>query len=114
MKINITKVIAKDTKKDGTKLIGKNGKPYFLVGIQTKEHAEKWINGFTQHAPTDWEGKEMELDIYEEEYQGKKQLKFKFPDKNKKVEELLSQILTKLGNINAKVDKLLNEQGIQS
>lgn len=108
MKVNITKASAKDTKKDGSKMVDKSGKPFWMVGIQCKEYGDKWINGFCYKLPTDWEGKEMELDIYEEEYQSKKQLKFKFPNKDRKIEEMLSHVLTKLGKIEFKIDKLIS------
>ncbi len=78
-KVTITNVSSKDTKNDGTPLVGKYG-PYVLVGIQTQEHGDMWINGFAKVKP-EWKGQTMELDIFEEEYNGKFSLKFKVPKK---------------------------------
>ena len=38
-KIKITKIYINDSKKDGTKLVDRNGKPYRKIAIQTDKHA---------------------------------------------------------------------------
>ncbi len=78
-KVTITRVQADDKKRDGTPLIGKFGKPYFKVGIQTNEYGDTWINGFLPFNPDRWVGSTQEIEIYEEEYQGKTYKKFKLP-----------------------------------
>ena len=77
--VKVTKVNYSDKKTDGTPLINKFGKPYFKVGIQTKEYGDTWINGLCNFAPKDWEGQAKELEIYDEEYNGKTYKKFKVP-----------------------------------
>ena len=38
-KVKLTKIYINDTKKDGAKLIDRNGKPYKKIAIQTDKHA---------------------------------------------------------------------------
>lgn len=93
MKIKITKVTYTDTKKDGTKCIDKNSKPFYKVGIQTQEHGDQWINGLVFGEPPTWQaGEEVELDIKEEEYQGTKSLKFDLPTKSSAVNSEIEKL----------------------
>lgn len=80
-KLTITKVNYSDKKTDGTPLINKYGKSYYEVGIQTKEYGETWLNGLLSFAPDRWEGSTQELEVYDEEYNGKTYKKFKLPPK---------------------------------
>lgn len=75
-KLTITKVYATDKKKDGTLLINKWGKPYWRVGIKAKEMGEEWLNGFMNYDCKDWTGQVKELEVWQEEYEGKMQWKF--------------------------------------
>jgi hypothetical protein len=102
-KVNITKVSATNKKKDGTEIKDNWGKTKWRVGIQTKEYGDTWINGFLAFEPK-WEGTEQELIITDSEYNGKPQKNFELPKKDDKVVEMLSQVLTKLGHLHAKVD----------
>ena len=72
--VKIIKSSYSDEKKDGTKLITKDGRPYYKVGIQVNEHGERWINGLvfnlTPQEIKAWEGQEVDLTIKEEEYMG--------------------------------------------
>jgi len=78
MQVTINKVSWDAKDKQGNPLISKkSGKPYYKVGLQVKEHGEVWINGLMPFAPTDWEGKTKDLEIFDEEYQGKTYKKFK-------------------------------------
>ena len=44
MKVTITAVSVKDTKKDGSPLVTKKGDAFHNVGIQTEEHGEQWFS----------------------------------------------------------------------
>lgn len=82
--VTITKVTATDTKKDGSKCVDKNGKPFWKVGIKTNEYGEMWLNNnYMLFNPTTWEGTKQELEIYDEEFNGKTDKKFKIPFKGK-------------------------------
>lgn len=81
MKVKIIKQTVSDTDKNGNKLISKkSGKPFYKVGIQTNEHGAQWINGLLNFSPN-WEGTEQELEIYDEEFNGKTYKKFKLEPK---------------------------------
>jgi len=105
-KIKITKVSATNLKKDGTPILTHFGKPAWRVGIQTEQYGQTWINGFLPFSPIDWEGKEMELSITEKEWNGQMQKNFELPKKDDKVIEMLSELLTKVGRLNANVEYL--------
>jgi len=72
-RIKILKILNKDE-------VSKAGKPYTKCSIKTldKNGQECWINGFGNNTTKGWaDGQEVELDIYQEEYQGKMRLKFR-------------------------------------
>ncbi len=96
--VHVTKWSATDTKKDGTKLVGKFG-PYWRVSIQAAEF-EGWASGFVsgEAKPEDWTGKEVPLELTDEEYQGKMQKKFKIP----------KQSSQELAEMDGKLEKILN------
>lgn len=81
MKVHVIKQTVSDTDKTGNKLISKKtGKPFYKIGIQTNEHGAQWINGLVNFPPN-WEGTDQELEIYDEEYNGKTYKKFKIAQK---------------------------------
>lgn len=83
-KVTITRVTVSDKTKDNRPLISsKSGKPYFKVGIQTNEYGATWINGLMPFNPDRWENSVQDLEIYDEEYQGKIYKKFKLPAREK-------------------------------
>jgi hypothetical protein len=43
--LHITSVKHYDSKKDGTKMISKNGNPYWRAQIQTEEHGSTYLSG---------------------------------------------------------------------
>lgn len=45
MKVKVTRISKQDTNKDGVKLVDKNGKNYFRIGIQV-EGQDGWLSGF--------------------------------------------------------------------
>lgn len=107
MQVTINKCSYTDKKKDGSECRTKQGKTFYKVGIKTNEHGDEWINGLVFDAPpTDWEGKTMELDIKEEEYQGKTSLKFELPRKGKNFADI-EQLKTTLGKMDYKLDTII-------
>jgi len=74
--VTITRMSITDKKKDGTKLQTKAGSSCWRVGIQTEEYGEQWLNGFLFYAPKNWKGETKEIGVWEEEFNGKKQLNF--------------------------------------
>lgn len=93
-KLRVTKVNYQDKDKDGNPLKGKYG-PYFRIGLLTDKYGETWINGFAKTNCKDMEGKEVELEVFDEEYQGKSYKKFKFPAKmvtRKEFDELKEKV----------------------
>ncbi len=77
--------------------ISKKNRPYVLLGIQLNSHGLKWINGLGGKDNSHWQiGTELENDkdiiIFEEEWEGKMQLKFKTP----KREDVLAERVDKI------------------
>ena len=81
-KVTITHVTASNTKKDGTPILSKFGKPSWIVGLKTNEYGEVWLNGFLPFDTAKWQGSTQEIEVYEEEWQGRTQKKFKLPPRN--------------------------------
>jgi hypothetical protein len=54
MKYTITALTRKTTKKDGTPLITKDGRPYAMLSIKTQEHGDKWLSGFENSISKNW------------------------------------------------------------
>lgn len=54
MQYTITNLIRKTTKKDGTPLLTKTGKPYAMLSIKTQEHGDKWLSGFEGSVSKNW------------------------------------------------------------
>jgi len=79
MKITLTdKPIIASTKKDGTPLISKKGKPYKMCLFKCNEYKDRWVSGFYRDEMESWNGgDEIEVDI--EEKNG--YLNFSMPDK---------------------------------
>lgn len=105
-KVTITRLNTKQaTRKDGTPVKTKNGHQMYSVGILTDKYGEAWINGLMPFNPDKWEGTEQELEIYEEEYNGKMYKKFKLPPRESsaggsdKQIALLNEILAKVNCI---------------
>lgn len=92
--------------------VSKAGKPYVSVGIQVAEFGEQWINGFGNKENAQWkEGDQVELTITDNVYNGKTTKQFTSPD-SKAVQhlesmKLLNEMATRVGSLNAKVDKIL-------
>ena len=65
VKIVLTKIYISGEKKDGTKFIDKNGKPFKRVAIQTDSHGETWLSSFSfrdSDEMREWkEGQEVQI-----------------------------------------------------
>lgn len=84
MKTRITKIYKSDTKKDGTALITKAGKPYTRITIQVPEHGDKWLSGFFNPGMNEWKiGSMIEIEVE----QNGQWLNFKTPNRNVSREE---------------------------
>ena len=84
--VKITRVSMKDTKKDGSKMVSKNGKPYWNVGIQTDKFGDSWFSALA-FAPDDAVYKLKEGDTVEIVIEGDGQYKnFRIPSKADKLE----------------------------
>ena len=91
MQVTIKKLKVDDKNKDGIKLVSKNGNPFYKVGIQVSEYGEQWINGLVFETAPAWkEGDRVDLEIADQEYNGKTSKKFEIPSKKSeaKVEQL--------------------------
>lgn len=107
MKLTLTKVSVSDTKKDGSKLETKDGKPFFKVGLQTKEFADQWINGLVfGDRPTWKEGDEVDLIVEDEVYNGVKRKKFEIPKKSDQTLREINDLAIKVGKTHALVEKI--------
>lgn len=108
--VHVSKWTAKNTKSDGTPLQGKFG-PYWMVGIQTTEE-EGWRNGFINGSekPEDWTGKEIAIELFETEKDGKTYKNFRLPKKSsQEIAELDAKIemaLNKITGIGLRVETL--------
>lgn len=97
--VKLTRISSTNKRKDGTPLEGKYGS-YYRVGIQTEQHGEEWLNGFSNDNPS-WEiGDEINIEVMEEEWNGKMQKKFRLAkdadvelhNKDKEIEELKKKL----------------------
>jgi len=122
-KVKITRVYVTDKDKQGNPLIGqardgKPGRPYTRMSIQCTQYGEKWLSGFKGKENENWkEGDEVEVIVKKAGDQGQ-YLNFEVPKKDDKAIEMMSEILTKIGTINAKMDVIYgiirpkNEPGV--
>ena len=46
MKVTITSISRKNVNKDGQPYLDRNGRPYWLISIQTQEHGKQYLSGF--------------------------------------------------------------------
>lgn len=114
MNYHITKVYSTNTKKDGTPIVNKFGKPMWRVGLKVQEHGDNWVNGFLSFDPKDWEGKEKDLTITEtfDSVVHKNVLKFEIPRKDaphvetlNRIEKKLDELISLIQNRNAPTER---------
>ncbi len=80
----------------------KGGKNYTSVGIKIESKPDTWINGFGNAQTANWqEGDEFELDIFEEEYNGKMYWKFKLPKTGEALVDLTKRVECLEESVNA-------------
>lgn len=101
MQVKLTKVARSTTKKDGSALLTKDGRPYTRLSIKTQQHGDKWLSGFDNPQTKSWEeGQEVEIEVTENgEY-----LNFSVPKREDKVDQKLEQILNKLTGIGIAIE----------
>lgn len=100
-KILIKKILNKDK-------VAKSGKSYIACSILTVDRngVEQWLNGFGNETTKSWrDGQTVELEIYQEEYNGQVKLKFKEPPER--------NLYLELDKINAKLDALLQNKPLK-
>ena len=65
-KVTLTNIQKYTTNKDGTPLMGKNGKPYTRVQIRCAEYAERALSGFGGKETDNWQiGNSVEITVKE-------------------------------------------------
>jgi len=96
------------TNKEGQPYLSKNGKPFVRVSIKVADHGEEYISGLWFGEDCPWKVGDTEtLIIFEELYNGKKQLKFELPKKENVNQKVLEDILNKLTFMNLKIEEIL-------
>lgn len=98
-KIKITKVYSNNKKKDGTPF--KNNA--WSIGLKTEQYGDEWVNGWADYDFKDMEGKEIEVEIFEKEYNGKTSKNFRFPKKDEKVVGLLNKVLNEITSLKLEI-----------
>lgn len=102
-KVTLNKITKYTNDKAGNLLKTKDGRPYTRINIQTKEYGDKWMSGFQGKENESWK----EGDIVEIiKKQNGEYLNFDTPKKDDKVVEMLSELLTKVGRLNANIEYL--------
>ena len=111
MKVTVTRVSVTDKSRDGSPIIGKYG-PQIRVGLQVKEHGEKWLSGFMKPDKRDHfqVGKEYELEI---EQKGDF-LNFRLPkaSANPELEQRVRQSYNDIQNIIVRLVRIEKQIGI--
>lgn len=106
-KIKITKIYTTDKDKLGNPLKSKKGFPYTRMSIKCEQFGDQWLSGFQNADNKEWkEGDEVEIIKTENSKDGKIYLNFETPKKDNKVIEMLSELLIKVGKLNANVEYL--------
>lgn len=101
--ITLTKIFATNKDKQGNILMSKNNKPYTRMSIKCSEHGDKWISGFQNQQNQNWkEGDRVEVIIKE----NGQYLNFDVPKKEDKINETVTEVLNKLGTIDAKLNAI--------
>ena len=90
------------------------GNEYTLVGIKIESKPNTWINGFGNAQTAKWNvGDEFELDIYEEEYNGKMYWKFKLPKTGEALVELTKRLDAVEDSVNALLRAVKPDMGVK-
>jgi hypothetical protein len=82
----------------------KNGKPYVACSIKS---GGEYYNGFGNAQTKSWQvGDEVEVETYEEEYNGKMYKKFRVPKESEQFKQALEVIVKELRSLKERVSKL--------
>lgn len=86
-----------------------SGKPYVSLSLKTKEYGDSYLSGFGNKENESWNvGDVVEVTIKKVEKDGKEYINFetlkKEDIKEAKVVDMLSQLMTKVGLMSAKID----------
>lgn len=89
--------------------VSKKGNSYVSTSLQFAEYPGVYYNGFGDERTLNWnKGETVELELFEEEYNGKMQHKFKLPKAARGGASVdLSGVFEQLGRIEAKLDRLV-------
>lgn len=101
--------------------VGKDGKPYqtkthqpfvrVSVKVTDEEYKGQFVGGLWFGADCPWKiGDKVTMRIYEEEYQGKKQLKFELPKKENPNQKQFEEVLGELQKIKMLIYELVDEK----
>lgn len=97
--------------------IGKNNKPYKLFPIGIKADGQ-WLNGaaFSDRDAIIFQnlknGDRIELDIYEEEWNGKPQTKFKLPSKDDKTKNEMEGLKKEIEELKEVIKSLVKNNNL--
>jgi hypothetical protein len=95
--VTLTKVFTSDTKKDGTKLVTRTGKPYRQISIKTKEYGDKYLSNMIFEEDDDqlrWqEGEKKKIIVVENGVY----LNFRVPSRLDILEERIEKLEAKSG-----------------
>lgn len=105
-KLTLTFVGRYTTKKDGTPLVGKTGKPYTSLRIKCNEYGDKYLSGFDGAATQGWkEGDVVEVEVEQKgEY-----LNFSVPRKEDIAFSEVSKLAGKHTTLELRFNRLLSE-----
>ena len=97
MKLTITKLIRKNTDKEGKPLLTRDGRNYERLAIQVKEYGQDWLSGFSSNWNRGWiEGMILEtgkdLEITEVAKDGKIYKNFERADPLKALEARIEKV----------------------
>lgn len=109
IKVKLTKIYTTNVDKNKQPLMA-NGRPYTRMSIKCEQYGEKWISGFQNASNKDWkEGDEVEIVLK----QNGEYLNFETLKKDDKLVDMLSQLLTKVGKIDAKIDLIADGMNLK-
>lgn len=104
-KITLTQVNRYTTKKDGSTLMGSNGKPYTSVRIKCAEFGEQFLSGFGNKENAAWKsGDQVEVLVEKKEVGGKEYFNFSIPKKEEKMADEMNQLVTKVARLRFQMD----------
>lgn len=87
--------------------VSKKGNSYVSTSLQFVEYPGVYYNGFGDENTLNWnKGEQVEVELYEEEYNGKMQQKFKLPKRPRGGGVDLSGLFEQLERMEKKIDQM--------